>query len=270
MAEEKRVSLIITNQIAHVTLCRAEKHNALDMKMFYELDKTIKVLRKNTKIRAVIVSGDGEDFCSGIDIKSVINSPINGFKLLLKILPWRSNLVQRVSTDWQTIPVPVIMAIHGRCWGGGMQIALGGDFRIATPNASLSILESRWGIIPDMGGTVALRKIVNLDVAKELAMTAAIIDGERALSLGLITHVTNEPLVKAQQLADIISQQSPDTIAATKKLYNKSWPGTKGMTLLRESYYQIKILLGKNQKIKTYNQLNKQQDSKVFKDRRKW
>ncbi|MFT5758336.1 MAG: enoyl-CoA hydratase/carnithine racemase [Alteromonadaceae bacterium] len=270
MTEEKRVSLNIIDQIAHVTLSRAEKHNALDMKMFYEIDNTIKILRKNTQIRAVIVSGDGDDFCSGIDIKSVINSPVNGLKLLFKILPWRSNLAQRVSTAWQKIPVPVIMAIHGRCWGGGLQIALGGDFRIATCNASLSILESRWGIIPDMGGTVALRNIVNVDVAKELAMTAAIIDGERALSLGLVTHVSNEPLVKAQQLADIISQQSPDSVAATKTLYNKSWSSTKGMALLRESYYQIKILLGKNQQIKTYNQLHEKQESKTFKERRKW
>jgi len=270
MAETKRVSLKINEQIAHVTLSRAEKHNALDMQMFYEINETINNLRKNTNLRAIIVSGDGEDFCSGLDIKSVIKSPVNGFKLLFKILPWRANLAQRVSTGWQSIPVPVIMVIHGRCWGGGLQIALGGDFRISTPNASISIMESRWGLIPDMGGTVALRNIINVDIAKELAMTAAVIDGEKALELGLITHVNNEPLAQAQQLAKVICQQSPDSVAATKRLYNKSWSSTVGMTLLRESYYQIKILLGKNQKIKTYNQLHQEKESKVFHDRKKW
>lgn len=270
MTTAKRISLTINNKIAHVTLSRPEKHNAIDMAMFYEIDNIIKVLRKNRTIRVVIVSGEGEDFCSGLDIKSVMKSPINAVKLLFKIFPWRSNLAQRPSTDWQKIPVPVIMVIHGRCWGGGLQIALGGDFRIATPNASLSIMESRWGLIPDMGGTTALHKLVNLDVAKELAMTATIIDGEKALQLGLITHVSNKPLVKAQQLAEIISQQSPDTVAATKKLYNKSWMSSNGMMLLRESYYQIKIILGKNQKIKTYNQLHLEQDKKDFKQRKKW
>jgi enoyl-CoA hydratase/carnithine racemase len=162
------------------------------------------------------------------------------------------------------------MAIHGRCWGGGLQIALGGDFRIATPNASLSIMESRWGLIPDMGGTIALRNIINIDIAKELAMTAAVIDGEKALSLGLITQVNNEPLAQAQKMAEVICQQSPDSIAATKKLYNKSWASTLGITLLRESYYQIKILLGKNQKIKTYNQLHPEKVSKAFHDRKRW
>jgi len=270
MTTTKRISLTINNQIAHVVLSRPEKHNALDMTMFHEIDKVIKNLRKNRDLRAVIVSGEGEDFCTGLDIKSVMKSPINALKLLFKMLPWRSNLAQRLSTGWQTIPAPVIMAIHGRCWGGGLQIALGGDFRIATPDASLSIMESRWGLIPDMGGTIALQKLVGLDIAKELAMTASIIDGNKALELSLISHVDNAPLFKAQQLAEIIIEQSPDSVAATKRLYNKSWTSSNGMMLLRESYYQIKILLGKNQNIKTYNQLHLGQDKKGFKQRQKW
>jgi len=270
MTSTNRVSLTIDNQIAQVTLCRSAKHNAIDMTMFYELDKIINILRRNRDIRAVIVSGDGEDFCSGLDIKSVIKSPRNGLKLLFKMLPWRANLAQRVSTNWQKIPVPVIMAIQGRCWGGGLQIALGGDFRIASPDASLSIMESRWGLIPDMGGTVALRNNINLDVAKELAMTAAVINGGQALQLGLITHVAPSPLIKAKQLAELIKQQSPDSIAATKKLYNKSWASSNAMMLLRESYYQIRILLGKNQKIKTYNQIHQEQADKPFETRKKW
>ena len=167
---EQRVIVEITNHIAHVKLNRADKLNALDMAMFIAIRSTIKQLRKNRTIRAVIVSGNGDDFCSGLDVKSIMKSPMSMVKLLFKALPWRANLAQVVSTGWQDIPAPVICAIHGRCWGGGLQIALGGDFRISTPDASISIMESRWGLIPDMGGTLALKELLSLDKAKELAI----------------------------------------------------------------------------------------------------
>jgi enoyl-CoA hydratase/carnithine racemase len=162
------------------------------------------------------------------------------------------------------------MAIHGRCWGGGLQIALGGDFRIVTPDASIAIMEARWGLIPDMGGTIALRELVTKAVATELAMTGQIISGQQALSYGLVSHVEEKPLEKAQQMAELICQQSPDAVAASKKLYNKSWFGFSGFALARESYYQFKILLGKNSKIKAYNQTHQKDVQKVFVDRKPW
>ena len=270
MKTEPCVEITIKQQIAYVTLNRAKKHNALNLAMFQAIVKTIKQLKKNKEIRAIIVSGKGEDFCSGLDVKSVMKSPLNIVKLLYKTLPWRSNLAQRVSTDWRTLPVPVFMVIHGRCWGGGLQIALGADFRIATPDASLSIMEGRWGLIPDMGGTIALRQLVKQDVALELAMTAAIIDGNKAKELGLVTHITENPLELAQELAETICKQSPDSIAATKKLYNKSWWSGAGLALARESYYQLKILLGKNSKIKAYNQTHPEEQHKKFTSRQRW
>ncbi|MEW6982850.1 crotonase/enoyl-CoA hydratase family protein [Colwelliaceae bacterium 6471] len=265
-----RIHCKIVDQIAHVKLSRAEKHNALDMKMFYAIDKTIKDLKRNRDVRAIIISGDGPDFCSGLDVKSIMTSKTSPIKLLFKFLPWHSNLAQRVSTAWQTIPAPVIAAIHGRCWGGGLQIALGADIRIACPNASLSILEGRWGLIPDMGGTLALRELTRLDVAKELAMTAAFVDGKHAQTLGLVTHLDDDPVAKAQQLAETMLSQSPDAIAAVKKLYNKSWRSSAALALLRESYYQIKILLGKNSKIKTYNQTHAEDKKRSFVSRQRW
>ncbi|GAW97790.1 MULTISPECIES: crotonase/enoyl-CoA hydratase family protein [Colwellia] len=267
---DKRIELQITDNIAHVRFNRAEKHNALDMPMFYAIRETIKRLQRDRSIRAVIVEGKGEDFCSGLDIKSVMKSAKAPLQLLFKWLPWQANLAQYVSVGWRKIPVPVIMVIHGRCWGGGLQIALGGDFRIAAPDSSIAIMESRWGLIPDMGGTVALKEIVNLDVAKELAMTGAIINGEQALNYGLVTHVDEDPYGKALQLAQTICQQSPDAVAATKKLYNKSWWSKHGFALARESYYQIKILLGRNRKIKTYNQLNQDKKPRAFINRQNW
>lgn len=270
MSELNRVEIEIKDQIAHVKLARPKKHNALDMLMFNSIVKTIKTLKKDRSIRAVILSGQGPDFCTGLDVKSVMKSVKGPLKLLFKLNPWGSNLAQKVSTDWQKIGVPVIAAIHGRCWGGGLQIALGADFRIATADASLSIMEGRWGLIPDMGGTLAFREHSRMDITKELAMTARIIDGNQAQQAGLVTHVSDDPLAKALELAKEISQQSPDSVAGVKKLYNKSWLASKGSALMRESYYQLRIILGKNGKIKSYNQTHKPDEHKKFVDRKKW
>lgn len=267
---KNRVNLEITSGIAYVSLNRTDKCNALDMEMFIAIKNVIKVLKVDRTIRAVIVKGNGEDFCSGLDVKSVMVSSKAPLALLFKWLPWRANLAQYVSTGWREIPAPVIMVIHGRCWGGGLQIALGGDFRIVTRDASFSIMESRWGLIPDMGGTLALKELLNLDIAKELVMTGEVIDGSKALEQGLVTHIDAEPYERALKLAKLICQQSPDAIAATKKLYNKSWWSKPGLVLARESYYQVKILLGKNRAIKTYNQTHSDEKSRDFIRRQNW
>ena len=120
MSSENRVKVAIKQQIAHVTLARPDKRNALDMAMFKSIVETIKTLRKDRTIRAVIVSGEGEDFCSGLDVKSMMKTATGPLKLLKKMNPWRANMAQRVSADWQKIGAPVIMVIHGRCWGGGL------------------------------------------------------------------------------------------------------------------------------------------------------
>lgn len=270
MSTEKRIKVSIKQHIAYVNLARPEKRNALDMAMFKAIVATIKALKKDRTIRAVIVAGEGEDFCSGLDVKSMMKTATGPLKVLLKLNPWSANLAQRVSTDWQKLPVPVIMAIHGRCWGGGLHIALGADIRIATPDASLSILEGRWGIIPDMGGLLAIRQHCRQDVAKELTWTAEFIDGNQAKSSGLVTHVTDDPMAMAQELAAKLCQQSPDAIAGVKKLYNKSWRGSKGTALMRETWYQLRVLLGKNSKIKSYNETHDTQQHQAFLPRKKW
>ena len=270
MSESSRVELKIENQIAFVSLARPDKRNALDMEMFKAIADTIKKLRKNRDIQVVIVSGQGEDFCSGLDVKSIMKSKSAPLKLLKKWNPFSSNLAQFVSTGWQKIGVPVITVINGRCWGGGLHIALGADIRIATPNASLSIMEGRWGLIPDMGGLLALRTHCRLDVAKELTWTAKIIDGKQAKDFGLVTHLSETPKEAAMQLAEELIEQSPDTVSAVKKLYNKSWKGRKSWALFRESFYQIRILLGKNSRIKAYNQTHEPDEHKPFLRRKKW
>ena len=190
-------------------------------------------------------------------------------KLLWKWLPWRSNLAQVVSTGWRQLNVPVIAAIHGRCWGDGLQIALGADFRIVHPEASLSIMEGKWGLIPDMGANLAVRELVAKDITLKLTMTAEVISAQTALDYGLITQLSDEPMKDAMQLAGQITERSPDAIAAVKKLYHKNWFKAEWRMLAKESYYQVKILLGNNQKRAVKRQMNPEKNVSYL-PRKKW
>ncbi|MEW6998233.1 crotonase/enoyl-CoA hydratase family protein [Colwelliaceae bacterium BS250] len=261
--------LTIENNIAIVTLNKPEKRNALDLELFKAIDKLSQQLKNNRQIRAVIVTANGEDFCSGLDIKSIMKNQSAMLTLLKKLWPGSANLAQRVSYNWRKIPVPVIMAIDGRCWGGGLQIALGADFRIASLASTFSIMEGKWGLIPDMAGNLALREIVNKDIALKITMTAEIIDANTALKYGLVTELADEPFTQAMRLAAQISERSPDAVAAVKKLYQNNWFKAEWIMLAKESYYQVKILLGKNQKIAVKKQLSPEKDI-AFCVRKKW
>lgn len=243
------VIFYIDHQVAHIRLNRADKRNALDLGMFESIARAQKEAAKNRDLRAIILSGEGVDFCTGLDVKSMMGDRSAMLKLLWKWLPWQSNLAQLVSTGWRKIPVPVIAAVHGRCWGGGLQIALGADFRIVHPEASLSIMEGKWGLIPDMGGTLALRELMERDHAMKLAMTAEQVSGTEACELGLASGQDSDPLAVARSFANSLKERSPDAVAAAKKLYRKSWYGSPGMALARETFYQARILSGENQRI---------------------
>lgn len=247
---DSRVTLTISDDgIAHVKLNRPEKLNALDMPMFKAINHVISQIKKDKRIRVVIVSGEGGDFCSGLDIKAVMKSPSAALSLLFKWLPGNANLAQKVTAKWRSLPVPVIMAIHGRCWGGGMQIALGGDFRIATAESSLSIMESRWGLIPDMAGNTALTRLMPIDQAMKLAMTAETFSGAQGLEYNLITELSPTPVESAKERAKQLVKRSPDVLAAIKKLYQNNWTRGQRDMLSKESWYQVRILSGKNQKV---------------------
>lgn len=241
-----RIEWTVDRQVARVRLNRPDKRNALDLEMFRAIDAAQKSLADLRGLRAVVLSGAGVDFCSGLDVKSAMHDRRGMVRLLWKWRPWRANLAQRAGLGWRELRVPVVAALHGRCWGGGLQIALGADFRIATPNASLSVMESKWGLIPDMGGTLALRELLGRDQAMRLAMTAAEISGERALELGLVTALSDEPLTAAEDFAAQLAERPPAAVQAVKRLYRKSWTGSAGAALARESAYQIAILAGRS------------------------
>jgi enoyl-CoA hydratase/carnithine racemase len=139
--------------------------------------------------------------------------------------------------------VPVIAAVHGVAFGGGLQIALGADIRCVHPQARLAVMEIKWGLVPDMAGCVLLTELVRADVVRELTFTSRIVSGVEAQTLGLATRVCDDPLADARALAAQIAASSPDAIRAAKRLLNRSSPLRAADILLAESAEQ-KALIG--------------------------
>lgn len=246
---EARVRVEIgANGVATVTLARADKHNALDQPMFEGLINAAEQLASDVTVRAVVIHGEGKSFCSGLDIASFMTRPGGAEVLLVRDGSLLANFAQRVTYDWSLVPAPVIAAIHGNCFGGGLQIALGADIRLAAPNARLSILEIKWGLVPDMGITQSLPRLIPIDVAKELTFTGRIVSGSEGCDLGLITRIADDPLAAALTLADEIARQSPDAVRAAKRLYNETWAGNNAAAaLVLETDLQVGLLGKPNQ-----------------------
>ncbi|WP_036829614.1 crotonase/enoyl-CoA hydratase family protein, partial [Photobacterium sanctipauli] len=157
-----------------------------------------------------------------------------------------ANLAQRVSKNWRELPCPVIAVIEGKCYGGGMQIAMGADFRFVTPDSEMSIMEVRWGLVPDMAGLMSLREVVAKDIALKLTMTGEILTGKQAKEIALVTEVCEEPLQQAQLLCQQLLSGSPDALAAIKTTTNRCWNSSRRYLLAHETYSQIRLLLGRN------------------------
>lgn len=262
-----RVSFKLEQQIAFITLNRPDKHNGLDKQMIVDLVKVAKKINKNRAIRCVILQGEGASFCAGLDFNYIAKDPSMVMRFFLK-LPWsKDNMFQRVAHIWRDLSVPIIAVVHGNCFGAGMQIILACDYRIATPDANLSILEMKWGLIPDMSGMATLSRLTRIDIAQELTMTGRFFSGNEALEYGLVSKVSDNPLVEAKVLADTICQQSPDAIAATKYLFKKTWKKDTRMALFWERITQLRLLGRKNQRIAMKNGLAKTGKKEDFIDR---
>jgi enoyl-CoA hydratase/carnithine racemase len=244
---EARVRIAIADHVAVVTLVRGAKHNALDVPMFEAIIAAADRLAGEPGLRAVVLHGVGPSFCSGLDVVSVMAAG-NGLDGLREPLRGEvPNWFQRAAYDWVRVPVPVIAAVHGNCLGAGLQIALAADVRIATADARLSVMEIKWGLIPDMSISRTLPRLVGIDVAKELAYTGRVISGLEAHRLGLVTHVAEDPLSTARELAAEIASRSPDAVRGAKRLFDEAWTGTPGQTLSLEAEIQLGLVGAPNQ-----------------------
>jgi enoyl-CoA hydratase/carnithine racemase len=238
-AMSDRISLTINNGIADVRLNRPDKVNALDPAMFQAIAETGEQLKGDPSVRVVVLSGEGRGFCAGLDFSSFQAmasgggasadesdaAPSSEGRSLGAIGDTGeriTHLGQQACWVWQELEVPVIAAVHGPALGGGLQVALGADIRIVAPDAKLSVLESRWGLIPDMTGTAILPRLVGLDVAKDITFTGRMVSGEEAVRIGLATRVAEDPLAAALELAADLVTKSPDALREGKRLLNLS------------------------------------------------
>jgi len=244
----ERVITTIENHVATVTLNRAKKRNAVDMDMFTALIDAAESLARNNSVRAVVLHGDGNHFCAGIDI-SVFTGGGSVAELTERMQPRdgsAANFYQSVATLWQDLPVPVIAALEGTTFGAGFQIAMGADVRIAGQDLQISIMEIKWGIIPDMGITVTVPGVVPQDKARLLAYTGRVLNAVEAHKFGLVTDLADNPVAAAKALATDISEKSPDAIRAIKRLTGEAWQQDPAGLLRREAELQMAVMAGEN------------------------
>lgn len=242
-----RVSVTIADHVAHVLLDRADKMNALDDAMFAGIIAAGEFLQDAPGVRAVVLSGAGRSFCAGLDLSSLGKADRWQGNALADRTHGNANRAQQAAVIWRKLRVPVIAAVHGVCFGGGLQIASGADIRFITPDARLAVMEVKWGLVPDMGGYLLWRGNVRDDVLRELTYTHREFTGTEAVAYGFATHVDADPLARAQALAAQIAAKSPHAVQAAKGLSNRWADQSADEILLDESVTQIPLMYSPNQ-----------------------
>ena len=243
------VEIAIADGVADVRLNRADKMNALSPAMFDALIAAGERLASEADLRAVVLSGNGKAFCAGLDLESMgALAQTAREKPLAERTHGISNDFQFICTLWRELPVPVIAALHGVAFGAGLQLALGADLRYAAPDARLSVMEMKWGLVPDLGGMVLTHDLVRDDRLRELIYTARIVSAAEAVELGLATRVADDPLALALATAREIAQKSPDAIRAAKRLLQVAARGDAAATLIAEAVEQDALIGGANQR----------------------
>ena len=243
-------------RIAHVRLNRPEKLNSLTLGVLDELIAIAGTIRADRSVRAVVIAGEGRSFCAGLDFASAMKKP-QALAASFVPRPWRgTNQFQEACWAFRRLPVPVIAAVHGHCFGGGLQLAMAADWRFTTADAQWSILESKWGLIPDMSGLQSLSQQLRADVLKRLTMTGETVSGERAVEFGLASEVvdgdscTQDAVVDAAvELAAQIATRSPDATAYGKKLVDETWTRGARATFALERIRQFRLLVASNTKV---------------------
>ena len=241
-----RVRLTIEAGVAHVRLDRPDKMNALDPLMFEAIIGAGEALRARRDIRAVVLSGEGRAFCAGLDMERLL-ATADGESLLPSIdLTQRShgiaNYAQHLVWLWRELPVPVIAAVHGVALGSGLQLALGADLRYIAPGTRLAVIEAKWGLVPDMGGTQLMRHLAREDIVRELTYTGRVFSAEQALAYGFATDLADDPVATALSIAREIAGRSPDAVRAAKRLLNLAATCAVATGLAAETAEQAALL----------------------------
>ncbi|QUD87021.1 crotonase/enoyl-CoA hydratase family protein [Phenylobacterium montanum] len=252
---DQRVTIEIIDGVADVRLVRADKMNALDNAMFDGLVEAGETLKLNKQVRCVVLSGEGRAFCAGLDASNFGRmaggggggEPENATSRLGPRTHGISNRAQYAVWVWRELEVPVIAAVHGFAYGGGFQLMLGADMRYVTPDARLSILEIKWGLVPDMAGTQLMRHLVREDLVRELTYTGRIFSGAEAQQMGFATRVCDDPRAEALKVAREIAGKSPDAIRAAKRIYNAANYRSAADGLMDESIEQSSLIGSPNQ-----------------------
>ncbi|HSV58866.1 MAG TPA: crotonase/enoyl-CoA hydratase family protein [Variovorax sp.] len=247
------------NGVVELQLARPDKMNALDPAMFDALIDAGERLKVDTAARAVVIAGRGKAFCAGLDMESfarmtdagrspgeALGQGAAGADLLVRT-HGISNAAQQVAMVWREVPVPVIAAVHGVAFGGGLQVALGADMRLVAPGTRMSVMEIKWGLVPDMGGMVLMRELLRADIVRELTYSGRIVEAEEAVRIGLATRLAQDPLAEALQMAGEIAGKSPEAIRAGKRLLNAAAQLDAAALLLRESAEQKALIGSPNQ-----------------------
>jgi len=245
-----RVEVSLSEHIARIEMIREDKLNALDAAMFDGLIAAAQWLGEQRDARVAILSGRGRMFCAGLDFGSFAAMAGDDGASSTSLEPRTHGLCnkpQYAAYAWHEAPVPVIVAIQGGALGGGLQIALGGDIRIAAPDAKIAIAETQWGLVPDMSGMARVRRLVRDDVLRQLTYTAQRIDGGQAREAGLVTEVHDDPQARALEMAHQIAGRSPSAIRACKVLLNGLADANAGEILAAESRLQQAIIGQPNQ-----------------------
>ena len=239
---DDRLQIDVDDGVADVRLTRGDKHNGLDGAMFEALVDGAAQVAGTAGVRVVVLSGEGPSFCAGLDFKAIMaGTGLDPERAFSRSDGDIANFAQRTTYDWQRLEVPVIAAIHGACLGGGLQLALAADIRIAAPETKLSVMEIRYGLVPDMGLTQTLPDLIGIDVAKELTLTGRTIDAADALRIGLVTRIADDPRAEALALAAEIASKSPDAVRGAKRLLDAAWrePPETGLSLEAETQRRL-------------------------------
>ena len=240
---EDRIAATIDHGVADISLARPEKLNTLDHQMFEAIVAAADWVARREDVRAVVLRGEGNAFCAGLDLSSA-SEMFSGTLDIANPVRGDTNLYQLAAMVWHDLSVPVIAALHGVAFGGGLQIALGADIRICTANTRLSLMEMRWGIVPDMGASVLLRDLMRPDQIRDLYYTARIIEGPEAEKMGLVTHLTEDPVAEAFAMARLVAENNPSAVRAAKRIANLI-PGSERSDALRmEREEQHAIIAG--------------------------